>query len=106
VIMTSGALAWRALVILLGLALLASHPLITLALAVAYVARAPLRWFVESTFAGFGAGLGLRASGFARRLSQPPRSPRSSRIQRYRRPPRGYSPNDSFNDEWPENLEG
>jgi hypothetical protein len=57
------------------------------------------RWIVKDILLGlllgFFGGLGLRASGFARRLSVPPRR---ERVQRHRKPPRGYRPNEDFPD--------
>jgi hypothetical protein len=104
VITFGGAFAVHAMVILAGFALLVSHPTIALAIGMVIVLRRPLRWLAEGVFAGFGAGLGLRASGFARRLSTPPRRYRQQRIQRFRRPSRGYY--DDPDDDFPSNLEG
>jgi hypothetical protein len=99
----SGPFGWCAMWILAGVAMLALHPAFAITIGVVIVLRRPLRWLAEGALAGFGAGLGLRAAGTFGRLSRPPRR---ERMQRYRRPPIGYSPNDSFDDEWPSNLEG
>jgi hypothetical protein len=109
IITFGGAFAVHAMIILASLALFISHPAIALAIGIPWLLRKPLRWLAEGAFAGFGAGLGLRASGFARRLSMPPRRysrPRhdDTRVQRFRRPPRGYY--DDFEDDFPSNLEG
>jgi hypothetical protein len=61
------------LVLLVVLGGIAYAPFITIALCVAWL----LRWIIADFFlalvGGFGLGLGLKGSGFARRLSNEPR---------------------------------
>jgi hypothetical protein len=79
---------------LLWLAIFASHPVIGLLIGVVIVLHRPLRWFIEAIFAGFGAGLGLRAAGFAQRLSMPVRALRSRHWTRSAPRSRGRRPQD------------
>jgi hypothetical protein len=104
-VLISGPVIRHMALCLLWLALLFSHPALGFLTGAAIVVLyRPLRWFIEGTFAGLGAGLGLRFAGFAQRLSIPAR--RRERVQRYRRPPRSYEPNDSWPGEpWPGNLD-
>jgi hypothetical protein len=87
---------------LAGLWVLGKAPIIFFLLAGAWLARRLVFDFMLAWFAGLGFGIG--AQGGSYRLRQ--RMPRE-RVQRFRRPPRGYQPNDAYpdpQDDWPENL--
>jgi hypothetical protein len=80
-----GPYLWRGFVIIAWLLLLALYPIAGLGVGVVVLLWRPLKWFAVAILGGFGAGLGLRASGFAQKLSTPSRSrflPRAPRIQR------------------------
>jgi hypothetical protein len=85
----------RMAIMLAFLALLFSHPVLGFLSGAAIILHRPVRWFLEGLFIGEG----LRLSGLFRRLSIPHRGrQRTPRIQRFRRPPRGYRPNDDYPD--------
>lgn len=61
--LVGGPYLWRGLILLVGLALIAMHPIIGMSLLFVIVCWPAIKWIAEVWPAGFFGGLGLRESG-------------------------------------------